>query len=349
MEALPPICQDSAGVLVERDELGAWVNSFDAHRGGRGGDRQDWLSSWSGKGLKIDRKTSDPLFILHPAISVVGGIQPDMLGQLRNDAGRDGFIDRILFSYPDVSPALWSDDAISPEAFTDLLNLFRHLRRVDGHVAVHLTPDAARAFAAWHDDNARQTTIALPAIAGVYAKLPNQVARLALVIHCLTYAEDPRRPLSLETMNSAIELGEYFRAHAHRVQTRFGLVVPTPMVRLESRVEGVLKREAGWTSRRDLHALLGGHVPAADLTWALESLKERGVAECRTVETRTKPAEEWRLIQPFGGTESPRANEQYEQLSSDVHDAEESSKSSNARDDRTTGPGSGDGTQVELF
>ena len=94
------ICQDSPGVLLERDEFGAWVNSFDAYRGGRGGDRQDWLSLWAGKGLKVDRKGADPLFIPHPAISVVGGIQPDMLGLLRNDAGQDGFIDRILFSLP---------------------------------------------------------------------------------------------------------------------------------------------------------------------------------------------------------------------------------------------------------
>jgi hypothetical protein len=221
MEALPPICQDSARVLVERDEFGVWVKSFDAHRGGRGGDRQDWLSCWAGKGLKIDRKTSDPLFILHPAISVVGGIQPDMLGQLRNDAGRDGFIDRIRFSYPDVSPALWSDDAISPEAFTDVLNLFRHLRRKDGHVAVRLSPEARRAFTAWYDDNQRLTMAALPGMAGVYAKLPNQVARLALALHCLTYPDDPRRPLSEATTDAAIEPGEYFRAHAHRVQTHF--------------------------------------------------------------------------------------------------------------------------------
>ena len=177
--------------MLERDEFGAWVNSFDAYRGGRGGDRQDWLSLWAGKGLKVDRKGADPLFIPHPAISVVGGIQPDMLRLLRNDAGQDGFIDRILFCSPDVSPAMWSDQTISPEAFTDVLNLFRHLRRKDGHVAVHLSPEARRAFAAWYDDNARLTMAALPGIAGVYAKLPNQVARLALVLHCLTHPMTP--------------------------------------------------------------------------------------------------------------------------------------------------------------
>jgi hypothetical protein len=348
-EALAPMCLHSPGVLVERDEFGAWVKSFDAYRGGRGGDRQDWLSLWSGKGLKVDRRGADPLYIPHPAISVVGGIQPDMLQLLRNDAGQDGFVDRILFTYPDVSPAMWSDHAISPEALSDVLNVFRHLRHEDGHSVVSLSSEAARAFVAWYDDNQRLTMAAVPGIAGVYAKLPNQVARLALVLHCLTYPDDPRRPLSVEVMDGAIELGEYFRAHAHRVQTHFGIVAPTPMVRLEGRIESALKREARWTSRRDLYALLGGHVPAADLTIALESLKDREVAECRTLETKTKPAEEWRLIQPLRGVEPPRANEQFEQLPGDGESTEDCSESSFARNGSATDIGSDSGVQVELF
>jgi hypothetical protein len=348
-ESLAAICQDSSGVLLERDEFGAWVNSFDAYRSGRGGDRQDWLSLWAGKTLKVDRKGADPLYIPHPAISVTGGIQPVMLGLLRNDAGHDGFIDRILFSYPDVPPGLWSDGEISPEAFTDVLNLFRHLRRLDGHVAVHLSPDAAQAFIDWHDDNARLTMKALSGIAGVYAKLPNQVARLALVLHCLTHPEDPRRPLSAETMDGAIDLGEYFRAHAHRVQAKFGLAAPTPIVRLEARIVSALEREGGGASRRRLHALLGGHVPAANLTAALESLKQQGIVTCHTLETVSKPAEVWSLIQTLRSADPMRANEQSEQSPWQVAALEDSSESSYARDGSATDPESNRGIQVELF
>jgi hypothetical protein len=343
------MCLTAPGILVERDEFGAWVNSFDAYRSGRGGDRQDWLSFWSGKGIKVDRKSADAVFIRYPAISVVGGIQPDMLRLLRNEAARDGFIDRILFTYPDVSPAMWSDQAISPEAFSDVLNLFRRLRRLDGHVAVHLSPEAVRSWVAWYNENQRLTDAALPAIAGVYAKFPNQVARLALVLHGLSHADGPRRPLSPEVMDGAIELGEHFRVHAHRVQAHLGLAVPTPILRLEARIECALDREGGWTTRRRLHAVLGGHVPAADLTDALTSLKEQGKLECRTVETTTKPAEEWRVIHPPAGLELTRAIEQSEQLSYDVNGTEESSDSSYAREVSATDTGSDSGNQVELF
>jgi hypothetical protein len=110
-----------------------------------------------------------------------------------------------------------------------------------------------------------------------------------------------------------------------------------------------LAREGGWTARRRLHADLGGHVRAAALTAALESLNEREIVECRTVETASKPAEEWRLIQPLGDTEHTRANEQSEQLPWEVENLKESSESSYARDDGSTAPAPGTDSQVEYF
>jgi hypothetical protein len=79
---------------------------------------------------------------------------------------------------------------------------------------------------------------------------------------------------------------------------------------------------------------LGGHVSAADLTAALESLNQQGIAECRTLETASKPAEEWRLIRPPESTERTRANKQYEQMPWDVNAIEDSPESSYARTGR---------------
>jgi len=211
---------------------------------------------------------------------------------------------------------------------------------------VHLSPEARRAFAAWYEDNQRLTMAALPGMAGVYAKLPNQVARLALALHCLTYPDDPRRPLSEATMDGAIELGEYFRAHAHRVQTHFGLAAPTAIVELEARIVRALEREGGWASRRRLHALLGGHVPATDLSAALESLKQQGIVECQMIATASKPTEVWSLVQPLAGTELVRVNEQSPWQVDAIAD---SSDSSYARDACAISRDLVSGKQVELF
>jgi hypothetical protein len=150
-------------------------------------------------------------------------------------------------------------------------------------------------------------------------------------------------------MDGAIELGEYFRAHAHRVQTRFGFAAPTPIVRLEARIVRALEREGGWASRRRLHALLGGHVSAAELRVALESLKQQGIVECHTIATASKPAEVWSLIRPLEGTELARANEQNEQSLWQGDAIGDSSESSYARYDCAVSRDPVSGKQVELF
>src|SRR5439155_21149634 len=46
-EALVPMLRDAKGILLFRDELVAWVKSMDQYRGGKGADRQNFLSAWS--------------------------------------------------------------------------------------------------------------------------------------------------------------------------------------------------------------------------------------------------------------------------------------------------------------
>ena len=59
----------------------------------------------------------NPILIPHPFVAVVGGIQPDVLSVLADPRGRtDGFLDRILFTYPDARPAPdWTWDDIPEE------------------------------------------------------------------------------------------------------------------------------------------------------------------------------------------------------------------------------------------
>ena len=117
VEALASNLEDSPkGILYFRDELTAWVRSLDMYRG-RGNDRQFYLSAWSSEMVKVDRKSAHgrPIVLPHPFISVLGGIQPDMLHELVTlDGCEDGFIDRILFAYPNEAEIRgWIDDAIT--------------------------------------------------------------------------------------------------------------------------------------------------------------------------------------------------------------------------------------------
>jgi hypothetical protein len=298
LEALAVILARSAGVVLSRDEVVGWVKSCDAYRGGRGGDRQQWLSLWAGSPLKVDRKKGEPVYVPFPTVCVVGGVQPELLTDLADEAGRrDGFIERILWSCPDVAPAGWTEQSVSETVQAGLLDLFRKLRGASGD-PVRLSPEARDEWARWFNENAHLTAEASGLAQGIYAKLPNQAARLALILHCLNFpAQAARRPLSRATLLSAIELTEYFRSHALRVLPRFGATPRSRNAGLAGRVLRILTDAGGeWVERAALHRKLSGHVGKDELSTALEDLASRGLSESRSMPTGGRPSEQWRAL-----------------------------------------------------
>jgi hypothetical protein len=301
-EALASILGTSPGVVLVRDELVGWVKSHDAYR--KAGDRQQWLSLWAGAPLKVDRRTSGPVYVPKPTVSVVGGIQPDLLPELAAEANRrDGFIDRNLIAWPDAFPQRWTEATVGNATTRAAEELFAQLRPTfrPQEPALHDLATAAKAaFAAWFDRNAELREQAGGLAAGCYAKYPGQCARLALVLHGLREPEDLNTPVAEGTVLDAIAVVEYFRAHLARVLPAFGAAPPgasTRDVNLKERVARILREGNGaWLARTALHARLGRSVTADDLTSALRALEREGPAEVRSVPTGAKPREEWRWM-----------------------------------------------------
>jgi len=322
LEALAPMAAGSPGVAMVRDELVSWVKSCDAYRSGRGGDRQAWLSGWAGAPLKVDRKSADPIYVPYPVIGVTGGIQPDMLSELSDEAGRrDGFVERLLWAYPDSTASPWSEAAVPSEDQLALLDLFGRLRPPRGAPADHadtvvcLSNTARARWVAWYNENIALTAEASGLTQGIYAKLPNQLARLALILHCLAHPDNPGIALDDGTMADAIELVEYFRQHAHRVLVHFGALSPARLAGLDGRVIRILDQADGWVDRTALHRRLGGHVAAQALSAALSRLESEGLAERRSVPTEGRPAEQWRAV--------ARGNEEDEERPEKPHEETE--------------------------
>jgi hypothetical protein len=300
-EALGPMLEHSPGVVLVKDELVGWVKAYDAYRNGRGGDREHWLSAWSGAQLKIDRKTAPPIFVPEPVLCVVGGVQPDKLSQLAAEAGQhDGFIDRILWTYPIPGPGGWSDDVVSPRTFAGIVEQFRALRASGAApVEVHLTAEAKALWVEWYNDNTWQQQQVHGLLRGVYAKAPNQLSRLGLIVHSL---EDPRSTsLDTETMYAGIRLVEYFIAHARLVLPRFGPMAGPQLEGFLRRVAGALRRAGGehdWVDRTEIQRGLGNSVPTDQLTWALRELEQLGLGTERRWHPGGpgRPAEQWTLL-----------------------------------------------------
>lgn len=341
IEALTAILADAPGVAIVRDEILSWVKSLDQYRGGKGADRQQYLSLWAGSPIKADRRTGDTVYQPWPVAAVCGGIQPDYLADLHDkDGKRDGFIERVLPIRPDADLVGWNDDELDPDLLDPVLGILRGLntklphRDGDDAWTVELHPDAREVWASWHRENEAATRRASGLRRGFYAKLPNHVARFALILHALGGAGDPRRMVSAETMGHATALGEFVRTHIERTLPLIGVTASPIPAGLPTRIVRILSEPEhadgdGWVARSELlHSL--GNVLAVDLTAALNELRQRGHVESRRTATGTKPVESWRLIDHAGhGSHS-----HYSHYSdADRDDGAESANNANANDD----------------
>ncbi len=250
----PHLAANPRGLLVSRDEGSAWVAGLNQYKNGKGSDRQFWLSALFGKPVRVDRKghaDMEPIRVPHPFLAVVGNLTPDMLGGLREAQGRsDGFVERILFAFPEPLPKPhWSDEGIPDEARRDWAGVVDRLRarpmamsdegRPCPHVA-RFAPEAKAAWVEWYDRNVDEVNS--PGFdAGelaVEGKLQDFAARLALILHLLHLACDPTTddlgpipPVSRWAVSGAIALWGYFRAHHRRARWFMNGGVESPSAR----------------------------------------------------------------------------------------------------------------------
>lgn len=109
LEALIDLHEESDNsVGVFKDELAGWFKDMNKYRAGS--DLEFWLSSWSGKAVSMNRKTSKSAFVERPLIPVLGGIQPSILNIFYTDENKDnGFIDRMLLCFPELQVDNYND------------------------------------------------------------------------------------------------------------------------------------------------------------------------------------------------------------------------------------------------
>ena len=310
-EALASMLANTKGLAFTRDELVGWVMSMDAYRSGKGADRQHYLSMWGRASIKIDRRSQpDPIIVRTPCLSVVGGIQPDKLPMLVEKGDTDdGFLDRLLWAYPDLGSSRWTDAGVDEQAETDVDRLFMALHELKGWERVPGTtiPNVARfdggAHAIWREwfdeREAEERSDDLPAsLKGTWAKLPGQLARVALILH-VAWAVDAgaevSRLIPQATIAAAADLMDYFKDHARAALAS----VRTSRTILESRVIRILSERTRCTTTQ-LYEALNRKVKADRLNGALERLVEDGKVARVSVPAGPKggrPASMWEIVE----------------------------------------------------
>ncbi len=276
IEALIPILKDNPrGVLLERDELVGWANAMDQYKsGGKGAERQFWLSAWSNKGTKVDRKgQSRPLSVGRPFVSVVGSIQPEVLSEI-SDGRQDGMMERFLFSYPDTINSHWTDDEISDETEAAYRGLYHRLRRLEvgsndrGQPTpgvIELSEEAKSLYVREYDNHRSERDLpGFPRqLRSPWPKLEAYLLRIILILAACRFVEDgtPER-VEVEDVRRGVLLMAYFKDQARRV---FGALHGTdPRLRLvEDCARLVFSKGGSWTGTpTELHEqLVSEHKP----------------------------------------------------------------------------------------
>ncbi|MBA5871506.1 MAG: DUF3987 domain-containing protein [Nitrospira sp. CR2.1] len=231
--------QHPRGLLLVRDELVAWAKSMNQYRGGRGADRQSYLSIYGASSIRIDRKGNEKeavsILVPRPHLSVVGCIPPSVLPALEDEGGReDGFLARLLFAWPAPVPVRWTDSVVSPifrQEYEGLVQELFSISQDNTPIELCLSHDAQQRFITWHDALCEEieSDTCPTFLKASYSKLKGYCARFALV-HAA--ASDPHtHEVGLASIEAACELVAYFKVQAAKVAP---LLAPVESSKLES-------------------------------------------------------------------------------------------------------------------
>jgi hypothetical protein len=304
-EALMQVFSENPyGVCLVRDELAAFFNGMDIYRIGKV-DRQVFIEIHDGSFTQVHRKNVPYLAAKTPSLSIVGGIQTDVICQVVRKEPEfltSGFGARFLMTFPPTAPILWNDNVVDPvtllyyERLVEQLLSYRQTYTPDQPGDVTLSPEAKRLIDdLQHRHASGSLDIADGNVRSVENKAGMHCARLALVLHIIHCAEDgidPITPVTPETMRYAIVLTEWFLNESERVHAMFrGKSSDGTVPGYDRETLAILDaiRQKGTIEKDDLYSLqvfrkgANGAKPSERIGRCLAELRRQGIIESEFV------------------------------------------------------------------
>lgn len=235
LEALVDLHQEvTTGVGVFKDELAGWLKDMNKYR--EGSDLEFWLSTWSGTSVNVNRLTRVGSFVENPFIPVIGGIQPAVLNELYNQEKKDnGFMDRMLISYPDVTIPKYNDEEISTDAIIWYNSTIANLRKVIQKLKQETDEDEIKKIEVYFNSEAKNLWINKfneitekqnsdnenEYFKSMYPKQKSYIPRFAFLLNALNSvcnADIDFKIIEADAMKGAIKLSDYFVATAKKIK-----------------------------------------------------------------------------------------------------------------------------------
>jgi len=218
-EALHKILDENPkGCAIVSDEMATLFENMSNYS--RGNQDGNYLTIWSNQLVSIDRATKPSLYIETPFLSIIGGLQPRMLGiTFSAQKLNSGFYQRFLFAYPDNAFKQPINDNVMSR---DLLNRYEQFIKnyIDSHIInennevlnnreLKWTDESKSFFYDWHGKNTDRVNEHQDSIKGeIISKYDNHFIRLALILQIM---ENPKScTIELKAVEGAERLCNYY-------------------------------------------------------------------------------------------------------------------------------------------
>ncbi len=248
------------GVIVLQDELAGFFGAMEKYGGGGSAhDRTIWLRAYNGGPYVINRKKTEEdggVLVPNLSVSMLGGIQPDVIKRLTEQSMDDGMTQRFLPIL--LKPATVGLDEPMPDVTTPFEERVRALRAMDAETLFSFDDDAqniVREAQVFHSE--------LQAIELVYKQLATHIgkydglfARLCLLWHCIEHADLENAPaqISADTTRQVQEfLHGFLLKHAFAFYAGT-LDTPEEYDRLRALATYILAHEKTVVKNRDVQS-----------------------------------------------------------------------------------------------
>jgi len=227
--------ENKNGIGVLKDELAGFFKDMNKYR--EGGDKEHWLSSWSGKQINLNRKTAKSSFVERACLPILGGIQPSIMDTFYTDENKDnGFIDRMLFSYPEMSIDYYSEYEMKQEHLdwydNYILRFYENTKKSIKYtedweiepVTATFTPDAKEEFVRVQNKltDSQNSDEENEYMKSMLPKQKAYMARFSLIINTLESLENKdvfRDVIEVESVLKAEILSDYFITMASKIKS----------------------------------------------------------------------------------------------------------------------------------
>ncbi|MFC5664098.1 DUF3987 domain-containing protein [Kitasatospora misakiensis] len=317
-EAITSLLAEQGGRLAV---LSAEGGIFDIIAGRYSGtpNLEVFLKGHAGDRLRVDRRSRQE-FVEAPALTMGLAVQPSVLEDIARVRGFDGrgLLARFLYCLPAsmVGSRRIITEPVAPavaDAYeVNVTSLTKALADWTDPAVLQLTPGADALLIAFQERLEPQLAARggeLGHIGKWAGKLAGTVARIAGLLHLAAHLTNGHtRPVTEDTMAAAVELGDYFTAHALAVFEAMG--ADSTVTRAATVLD--VCRDNRWrtVSRRDLFTKLSrtDFPTAADLDPALSLLEEHGYLRLEAVLPRPrtrgrKPSPRYEIHPALSGDE----------------------------------------------